>query len=247
MNADKATQAEETIEQHSLPVSITLHLLPGLLVLGFYVMIAPFFTGWGFPASFAVLLGFVFVGIPFQLGFLYYQGFKINDKLSLKGVLHYREKIPLWQFVLIVLVLFAYAVAVAILTTPLGAYLKATVLSFLPAWFLYSSAAEIAGTELLIVLGVRVLVNGIANPIVEEMYFRGYLLPRISRLHVWAPLINAMLFSIAHYWQPANIPQLFLIMIPWCYVVWWKRNIYISIAVHCMANLFGAILAFVSA
>lgn len=101
-------------------------------------------------------------------------------------------------------------------------------------------------TTFFVILAVRFLIDGIANPIVEEMYFRGYLLPRISRLGLWAPLLNAMLFSLAHYWQPASIPQIFLLVLPLYYLVWWKRNIYISIAVHCTANLIGVIATFIS-
>ena len=37
---------------------------------------------------------------------------------------------------------------------------------------------------------------------VEELYFRGYLLPRISRLGAWAPLVNTVLFSLYHLFTP---------------------------------------------
>ena len=50
-----------------------------------------------------------------------------------------------------------------------------------------------------------VLINGIAGPIVEEMYFRGYLLPRLERFDKWAPLINLSLFSLYHFWAPWQV------------------------------------------
>jgi len=40
-------------------------------------------------------------------------------------------------------------------------------------------------------------VNGFVAPITEELYLRGYLLPRISRFKVWAPLINGGLHSLS--------------------------------------------------
>ncbi len=232
----------ETNEQHALPLSVALHLVPGLVILLFYLMIAPLFSGMGFPASFSVLLSFVFVGMPLQLGILYYQGFKKNDSLSLKGIVLYREKIPFWQYPLFVIGLVGYAIVIAALYSPVGAFFKTSVFSFLPSWFLNTSSGNLAGSVLIIMLLVRLIVDGIANPIVEELYFRGYLLPRISRFKAFAPLLNAALFALAHYWQPANILQIFLIVLPLYYVVWWKRSIYISIAVHCTANLLGAIL-----
>ena len=132
------------------------------------------------------------------------------------------------------------------LMSPVGAYLRGSVLSFLPAWFLNPSQEEPGETTFLVYLAARFLVDGLANPIVEEMYFRGYLLPRISRLGVWAPLLNAILFSLAHFWHPANVLQIFLLVTPLYYLVWWKRNIYISMAVHCTANLIGVLVAFTS-
>ena len=90
------------------------------------------------------------------------------------------------------------------------------------------------------------MVDGIINPVVEELYFRGYLLPRISRLGWLSPLVSASLFTLAHFWQPYNYPTIFLIQLPLVYVVYWKRNIYIAILVHCAGNLIGAVLSLVS-
>jgi hypothetical protein len=37
---------------------------------------------------------------------------------------------------------------------------------------------------------------------VEEYYFRGYLLPRLSRFGSLAPVINVALFSLYHFFTP---------------------------------------------
>jgi uncharacterized protein len=80
-------------------------------------------------------------------------------------------------------------------------------------------------------------VNAVAGPIVEEVYFRGYLLPRISRFGAWAPLINTVLFSIYHFFTPwQNIGRI-IGLLPLVYFVWWKRSIHISIAVHVLGNV----------
>ncbi len=81
------------------------------------------------------------------------------------------------------------------------------------------------------------------NPIFEEMYFRGFLLPRIGYMDVFAPAANALLFAAAHYWQPYNWPLIFLLVLVNAYVVWWKRNIYIAMLLHCSANTIGAALS----
>jgi len=87
--------------------------------------------------------------------------------------------------------------------------------------------------------------NGIVGPVVEELYFRGYLLPRISRLKGWAPLLNVVLFSIYHFFTPWQNPARILALLPMGYAVWWKKNIYIGIIVHCIINIIGSVASFV--
>jgi hypothetical protein len=50
-----------------------LHLLPGALIVVFYVIAAPVVKSLGFPALMAIYLAIVFVLIPFELGYLFYQ------------------------------------------------------------------------------------------------------------------------------------------------------------------------------
>ena len=78
--------------------------------------------------------------------------------------------------------------------------------------------------------------DGIAGPVVEEMYFRGYLLPRISRLGAWAPLVNTVLFSLYHFFTPwLNVGRI-IGLLPMVYAAWWKKSIYVSMAVHVLGN-----------
>jgi membrane protease YdiL (CAAX protease family) len=82
-----------------------------------------------------------------------------------------------------------------------------------------------------------VLVDVIVAPVVEEMYFRGYLLPRISRFGAWAPLLNTVLFSLYHFFNPFGFVSRILEFLPLAYAAWWKRNIYVSMTVHVLFNL----------
>ena len=65
-------------------------------------------------------------------------------------------------------------------------------------------------------------------------------------LGVLAPTVNALLFAMWHLWQPYNWPLIFLLVLVNAYVVWWKRNIYISMLLHSSANTIGATLALLS-
>ncbi len=231
------------VPQHSLVKSAVLHLLPAVFVVTFYVVTAPFFIRLGCPPGLALLVGFVFVGIPIELGYLLLKGKQRNGVFSLRGIALYREPVPVWQYVVVFLLLFAFAFGVLFLVSPLTESLAKNVFSWLPKFLLPDSPSSyppFARTAVLATLILGLIVDGIANPIVEELYFRGYLLPRISRLGWLAPLVNAFLFSLQHYWQPYNFPLIFLIQLPLVYIVWWKKNIYISMLTHCAGNLIGA-------
>ncbi len=104
----------------------------------------------------------------------------------------------------------------------------------MPAW---------EGVETGTVAPGLVLFALLAKLVFEEMYFRGFLLPRMSYLGVLAPAANALLFAVAHYWQPYNWPLIFLLVLVNAYVVWWRRNIYIATLLHGSANTIGAALA----
>ena len=86
-----------------------LHLLPGALITFFYFLIAPAIIRAGYPPMMAILLAILVILIPFELGFLYYQGKKLNGHYSLKGVVLLREQTPTWQFVLLGFALILWA------------------------------------------------------------------------------------------------------------------------------------------
>jgi membrane protease YdiL (CAAX protease family) len=85
-------------------------------------------------------------------------------------------------------------------------------------------------------------LNGFVGPIVEELYFRGYLLPRMDWMGRWAPLVNVSLFSLYHFWSPWQIVGRILGFGPTVYAVRWKENIYLGMVVHCTLNTLGIIL-----
>jgi membrane protease YdiL (CAAX protease family) len=94
-----------------------------------------------------------------------------------------------------------------------------------------------------------VTVYGIANvsaAIVEELYFRGYLMPRLSRLKGWAPLANTVLFALQHFLTPWQVPFIILGMLPQAYLVFKKRNLLLGILAHSILNLLSSILLILS-
>ena len=232
--------SEQDIQPHSVWQSILLHLLPGILILVFYVLAVPIVENLGLPRRFASLFGVFLVLIPFQLGVLFYEGKKRNGKFSLRGVVVYRERIPLWQYFLWVPLLLIWSILVFLLLSPVENILIKTVFSWLPGWFIVSDSGYSG-----IILIVMVIVYGIANvaaAIVEELYFRGYLMPRLSRLKGWAPLVNVVLFALQHFLAPWQQLSIILGILPQAYLVSKKQNIYLGILAHSLLNLLSTIL-----
>ena len=229
-------------EQHSVARTLTLHLLPGALITAFYIGVAPVVRSLGFPSLMAIFLAIVFVLIPFELGYLIYQTRK--NQSTLERIILYRESMPRGQFVGLVLGLFVWsAICSMLLYPPLDAFFVENVFSWLPTWFFFTEDfGQYSTSVLLITWALGLVVNGVAGPVVEEMYFRGYLLPRISRVGVWAPLVNTVLFSLYHFFTPwQNVGRIIglLLMV---YATWWKKNIYVSMAVHVLGNVSSMLL-----
>jgi hypothetical protein len=116
--------------------------------------------------------------------------------------------------------------------------------NILPEYFNWYNIELLKGYSnniLMITVIVFFLMNVIVGPIVEELFFRGYLTSKISRYGKWAPLIVTVLFSIYHLWLPFNNLFRIAIFFPAAYIAWKERNIFITIAFHIFCNLFSTI------
>jgi membrane protease YdiL (CAAX protease family) len=220
-----------------------LHLIPGALITAFFFLIAPAVMRAGFPAYMAIMLAILLILIPFELGFLLYQGKKRNGRFSLEGIVLFREHTPAWQTILLVLVLFVWSGLMFGLLPKVDDYFVRTWFAWFPTWSLpgnmLGDSSQYSKTALTLSLLAGLALNGIAGPIVEELYFRGYLLPRIPASRWWAPLINVLLFSLYHFFSPWQNVTRILALIPLVYAVAWKRNISISMWTHCILNTVG--------
>jgi membrane protease YdiL (CAAX protease family) len=137
------------------------------------------------------------------------------------------------------------AFAILFATAPLISFSAERVFFWLPPYLLPSWEPPVEPTQGLSSSHSwrRLIFDGLAFPIIEEVYFRGFLLPRMTHLGLFAPAANALLFAAWHLWQPYNWPLIFLLVLVNAYVVWWKRNIFIAMLLHCSANTIGATLS----
>jgi membrane protease YdiL (CAAX protease family) len=222
-----------------------LHILPGVLVTISFVLLNSLPGTMGYPPLLAFLFAILLIDIPVLLGIMFFEGKKLNGKFSLKGVVLYRDKISWKMFAPIFIGAFVAVYLLITLITPVNAFVTERLFSGLPKWmFLDEQSQYLAYTKnvLVITFVAQLIITGIVLPWVEELYFRGYLLPRISRYKWWAPVISGLFFGLYHSWQPFSFLTVFLLGAALSTIVMWKRDIRLSIGLHVLANVFARLV-----
>jgi uncharacterized protein len=192
------------MEKYSLSKSILLHLLPGVFILLFYILLTPTINRMGYPSLFSLLIS-VSLGILLEMGHLLYVGYKINGRISLKGVINTSERLPIWKFSLILLISFLIMIICVIGIVLFESSIKQAFFSKLPAWYFFdTNFASFSKKALITTALLRLLLDGLIIPIIEELYFRGYLLNRLPNYLRYKLIIAALLFTVYHFWQPWN-------------------------------------------
>jgi membrane protease YdiL (CAAX protease family) len=244
------TRPTADFPQHSLLKSLGLHILPGVLTTAAFLVLKPLLDASGYPPLLAFLLAVLLVDLPILLGVMLYEGRKLNGRFSLKGVMLYREKVSWKTFALVFVGAFVVVYILMMLMAPISTVLTESVFSWLPDWMFLEEQTQYqayAKNVLLVTFALQLVLTGVALPWVEELYFRGYLLPRLSRHGKWAPLLGGLFFGLYHVWQLFGFPTVFLLGVALGYVVWWKRDIRISIGLHVFANVLVRVMMLVAA
>jgi membrane protease YdiL (CAAX protease family) len=232
------------IEQHSLALSMVLHLFPGLIALLVYCLLVHPLGDVGFPSMMAWLATIALINIPMEWGVMIVEGYKRNRCLSLEGIILNRQPLKAGSMLLWSLLVFLGVLIAFVLTSPVTNWSETALFSWVPGWFEQNDGSlggSYSQANLLLFNLVNLFVLVIGISITEEAYFRGYLLPRISRLGLWGVVINSALFSLYHFTTPWALIQRAAMTLPMAYAVYRKRNLAPSMTVHAIANLINAL------
>ena len=223
------------IEKHSTPQSILFHLLPGMLVGGFYFLARQPVARLGYPSIFAQMLAFALVLVPFELGFLFIQGKKMTGRFTLRGILGYCNSIPWWQYAVWPILIFVVVGAIFTIFKPVDVFLQTRLFFWLPD-INPGLDNQYSRLVLIVTYTLFLIFNVFLAPIVEELYFRGYLLPRIhGRL---APLFHSFLFAAVHTFTPWMMITRTIGLLPLIFGTT-RKNLYVGMIVHILANSVG--------
>lgn len=186
--------------------------------------------------------------VPMELGMIISASKKEYGTCSLKSALEGQEKLALWKIVLITFVFLGVAGLLSAFVAPLEnqflSKIRATVLNNLPIgfdWTNYEYIKSFSKPTLIFTCVYYCIFNVLIGPIIEELFFRGYLTSHYKKQGVLTPILIAVLFSLYHFWLPFHNIFRILAFAPVAYVAYKKKNIYISIWFHCMCNLFSVV------
>jgi membrane protease YdiL (CAAX protease family) len=226
-------------DQHSVGKSLLLHLFPGFLIGLCYFALLPSFHNIGYPSLMALMTAMLLILVPFELGYLFYQGYQKNGRLSLQGIVDYRVPIPVWQYFIWVPLLFLIVGIIFTLLKPIDNFLQNNLFGWVP---LMESGLQggFSKSALIVTYGMVAIFGAFIGPAVEEYYFRGYLLPRMKYAGKWAPLLHSFLFALYHVFTPWMMITRTIGILPLVYAVK-KRNLYVSIIVHILVNLIDVV------
>ncbi len=220
--------------------SILLHLAPGILTGVFYFLVQEPLHKMGYPSIFALMLAIAFVIVPIELGYLLHKGKQKNGRYTLKGIISYRQPISIWQYLFSSLLVFIVVGLIFTVMKPVDGFLQEKLFSWVPK--LESGLdGNYSKTHLIITYITMVIFGVIIGPLVEELYFRGYLLPRMTGK--FSNLSHSLLFAAYHVFTPWMFFARTIGLLPLIYAVK-KKNIYIGITVHILVNLLDAVAGF---
>jgi len=239
----KSISAAVTAQQHPVWLSIALSVFPGVALGVFIIAVTPVLEGWGVDPIFALFGGIGLVIVPLELGLLAVVARTTKGSWSPLAAVSYKTKLPTRRLLPLALGLAAWFILTLIIWT---ATLEGCVIERLPSW-VPGAILQFARTNgeggvpsagvIAAFSAIAFVFNGVAGPVTEELYFRGYLLPRIDRHGGWAPVLNSVLFAIYHVWTPWRWPQIIIGFIPLAVAVRRTRSIYVSMIAHVTINV----------
>jgi hypothetical protein len=245
------TYQKNVHKEMSLQKILCLIFIPSSILTVVYIVI-----GGLKPAIPSLLLFYIcatFILFPFEIGIVLNASKKEYGRYSLSSAFTNYKKMSWWKIVLYGSFLFAFAGIMSVTVAPLENSLFAPISNKLtqsmPVYFDWNnieSFQQYPRDILLLTCVGYFILNVIVGPIVEELFFRGFLTSKISRYGNFAPLIITILFSLYHFWLPFNNLFRISIFFPAAWIVWKKENIYISIVFHCLCNLLSTVSFIIS-
>ncbi len=217
-----------------------LIFVPTTLVTGTYVQLG--MTQTIIPSLLLFYLCATAILFPLEIGIILHASKQEYGKISLRSAVSRQSNLQRWKILLYGALLFGFAGLMSITVAPWEVRLVAPLQSLIPAIFDWNTLGQYPRTLIIITCVYYFLFNGFVSPIVEELFFRGYLTNHVKRFGKAAPLIVTILFSLYHFRAPFGNIFRIAVFLPAAYAAWKLKNIYVSMVCHCLCNIFSVII-----
>ncbi|WMJ89025.1 CPBP family intramembrane glutamic endopeptidase [Anaerocolumna sp. MB42-C2] len=240
---------DNKIKQLSVPKLLLLVFIPAILIFGTYFWATQFEAVIPPFLSFTVII--LIILIPSEIGIILFFSKRETNHLNLLSAFIKHEKMPVYKIIGISAVLILIGGIVFTFVSPIERNIMFhTIYQNVPEYFKLSDFfihyKDYPRCIIIISFILYAVSNGILGPIAEELYFRGFLMPRINRFGNWTPVIITVLFSAYHLFSPWEFLTRIIACLPFVYCVYKKKNIYIGMIVHCTLNTASVIMAVLS-
>lgn len=226
------------MQQFSPLKAAGLQLAPGFANLVIFTIFALWFESIGIPPLLALAATILVAEVPLSWWIMRrVTRSETGGAFDLNVTFPWRAAIPWWQYLVIGLPLIIFGMIVIGAVTPaISSLIRSALELNIPAWFLLEpDPAMFAGMnqQMLITMWLSSLIifAGVGG-ITQELYARGFLLPRTQTLGHLAPLFNAVIFAIFHLNAPWSWPGFAILALPWAYLTWWKRSVKFGLVGH---------------
>jgi uncharacterized protein len=235
-----------------LPQILAYVFIPSVLTTALYIVLSISFHRV-LPTILLFFIAATLLLFPLQIVLIMKESKDVYGKYSLRSALDDQRRHPLWFTFLLGMASFGFAGLMTLTLMPWEASLFGSLSSALyqaiPKYFNWGNLDHIRSYSkpVLIVTGVFYLIlNGFVGPIVEELFFRGYLTKKLKLNNWLAPFLMTVLFSIYHFWLPFSLIFRIIAFFPAFYWTWKLKDIKVSIVFHCSSNLFATIMLFLT-
>ncbi len=237
-----------TRDNHPMWFSIGMHLLPGILATVAYFPLAKLFWNNNLPVALALYAVIALILVPFEYGVVLLLSKNIDKPQNSKfpSIIKNTEKHSTKSTALFSLIALIWIVGMLGGVDKLlgvSAWINENWFGWLPEYYdiagVYNNPEQYSTGILVLVLVCALIIGGLIAPFAEELYFRGYLLPRMANNTWLAALLGSVFFAMYHLWTPWFFPMRVIGLLPMIFLVWYKKDVRIGIYAHILLNIMG--------
>lgn len=217
--------------------ALAFQILPGLASLPLYAAFAWWFDSHGLPNIAALILAVVLAEVPASWAIMVWQVRRETGRFRLRSAFPWLAPLRLRQYLLLGVPIVLLSVAINAGVGGVGGQLlREALFPAVPEWFaMQPDPADFAqmSDALLLLLWLSMFAGLVfLGGVTQELYSRGFLLPRTARLGRYAPILNAAGFAMLHTAAPWSWPAFFMLSLPWAFLVWHFRSVKIGLFTH---------------